>query len=188
MDFEASALRDGFPIEVGLALVRDAEVIANSMLIMPSDEWLTPAFRWDSAAQEIHGIPLQRLMLDGHHPSKVCRELNRILSGKVAVFDTGAAGVDRYWLDVLFSESEEARTFALGDPAGDVLRSMALAAGVSDTGLSAIFSAAPPLSHRAAPDASRYAWCAIAIQIASRHPKRAHSVRFDIKINSIHQS
>jgi hypothetical protein len=60
-DFEASAMFDGFPIEVGWAYVlRDTVSIASEgHLIEPVPEW--DHLQWDEEAELLHGISLATL-------------------------------------------------------------------------------------------------------------------------------
>lgn len=165
MDFEASSFRDGYPVEVGWAWVEGSDVQAESLLISPADEWLTPAFTWDPIAESIHGLPLSRLQSEGKTPAYVCQELNTQMEGKVVVFDTGPDGVDRHWLDLLFSEAGDKRLFKLGGAASDMLKAMAARHGLGEAQLTAIQSSALPMIHHAAQDAAYYACCAVGIQL-----------------------
>lgn len=164
MDFEASALRDGFPVEVGWAWIEGNNIRVESLLISPAEEWLTPGFTWDPVAEGIHGLPLARLQAEGEPPVYICRTLNDQLRDKIIVFDTGSDGVDRYWLDLLFTEGGAARNFKLAGAAGDFLTAAAHRYGVNEANLAAIQEAAPRPCHRAAEDAVHYAWRMLAIQ------------------------
>ncbi|MBS4047170.1 MAG: hypothetical protein KG075_12570 [Alphaproteobacteria bacterium] len=164
MDFEASALRDGYPVEVGWAWVEQSHVRADGMLIAPADEWLTPGFVWDPIAEAIHGLPLSRLRSDGVAPTKVCHALNQRLQDKTVVFDTGPDGLDRHWLDLLFMEGGQARQFKLGGPVGEILEVVASRNGLSEEQLTSLKKMAPASNHHAAQDAAYYAWCMAAMQ------------------------
>lgn len=65
VDFEASALRDGYPIEVGWAWAENAHVEARSMLIARADEWQSPGYQWDPMAEAIHGLTLEQVDRQG---------------------------------------------------------------------------------------------------------------------------
>lgn len=182
MDFEASAGRDGFPVEVGWAWIENSSVFTEAMLIAPADEWLTPAYTWDPIAESIHGLSLSGLISNGLSTGHVCRTLNRQLQDRVVVFDTGPDGVDRHWMDILFSESAEARSFKLGGPAGEVLKAVANELRVSEARQTLIRAAAPPMTHRAAADAVHYAWRAAAIQLSSKLPGDAPLDQFGISV------
>lgn len=171
MDFEASSLRDGFPVEVGWAWVEGGDVQAESLLISPADEWLTLGFVWDPIAEGIHGLPLASLQAEGTTPPEVCGALNDRLKDKIVVFDTGPDGVDRHWLDLLYFEGGQHRHFKLGGSAGEVILALAAGHGLSDADLTQIRKFAPAATHHAARDAAHYAWCAAAIQLmANRMP------------------
>jgi len=161
MDFEASALRHGYPVEVGWASVEGTGIQAQSLLIKPSDEWLTPEFTWDPVAESLHGLSLAHIHGAGRAPASVCHELNRQLHDKIILFDTGPDGADRRWMDLLFAEGGQVRAFKLGGPAGEVLQALAAEYGIDDALQSRIKAAAPPINHRAAQDAAHYAWRAV---------------------------
>lgn len=163
MDFEASALRGGYPIEVGWAYVDGSNVHAGALLIAPADEWQTPAFTWDPVAEAIHGLSLARLQAEGLTPASACHGLNQRLRDRIVIFDTGADGADRHWMDLLFAEGGQVRAFKLGGPAGELLQALAGEHCIDDALQSAIRAAAPPINHRAAQDAAHYAWRAAAI-------------------------
>jgi hypothetical protein len=168
MDFEASALRDGYPVEVGWAWVEGSDVQAESLLISPADEWLTPGFVWDPIAEGLHGLPLARLRAEGVDPSEVCAVLNERLQDKIVIFDTGPDGVDRHWLDLLYFEGGQHRHFRLGGLASEVLLALAAEHGLADADLMQIKKMAPVAIHHAAADAVHYAWCAAAIQLMTK--------------------
>lgn len=167
MDFEASSLRDGYPVEVGWAWVEGTNIQTESMLISPADEWLTPGFTWDPIAEGLHGLSLARLQADGLSPFEVCGVLNERLADKIVVFDTGPTGVDRQWLDLLYFEGGQHPHFKLGGAAIEVLLALAASHGLTDADLVQIKKSAPESTHRAAQDAAHYAWCAAAIQLVA---------------------
>lgn len=168
MDFEASALRDGYPVEAGWAWVEGSDVQAESLLISPADEWLTPGFVWDPIAEGLHGLPLVRLRAEGVAPSEVCDILNERLQDKIVIFDTGPDGVDRHWLDLLYFEGGRHRHFKLGGPASEFLLALAVEHGLTDADLMQIRKRAPEAIHHAAADAAHYAWCGAAIQLIAK--------------------
>lgn len=165
MDFEASALRDGYPVEVGWAWVENTDVQAESVLISPADEWLTPGFVWDPVAENIHGLSLARLKTEGRLAVEVCGLLNEQLKDKLIVFDTGPNGFDRHWLDILYFEGGQHPHFKLASSASEVLLALAAGNGLEAADLVQIKKQAPELSHQAAQDAAHYAWCAAAVQL-----------------------
>jgi len=168
MDFEASALRDGYPVEVGWAWVEGGDVQAESLLIAPADEWLTPEFTWDPIAEGLHGLPLTRLQAEGASPLEVCSVLNERLADKIVVFDTGPDGVDGHWLGLLYFQSGLRRHFKLGGSTNEVLLALAAGCGLTDADLVQIVKRAPGATHHAATDAAHYAWCAAAIRLIQK--------------------
>lgn len=105
VDFEASALRDGYPIEVGWAWAENAHVEARSMLIARADESQSPGYQWDPMAEAIHGLTLEQVDRQGQLVDRICRALNDSLSDAELCFDTGPVGMDRRWLMQLYAES-----------------------------------------------------------------------------------
>jgi hypothetical protein len=158
MDFEASSLRDGYPVEVGWACIGDGDVLTSSLLIAPADEWLTPAYSWDPMAEALHGLQLDRLQAEGKSPKQVGRILNDQLHDRIVAFDTGPAGVDRYWLALLFAEAGLTPAFKVSGTASDILATAAREYNVDKANLATIQEAAPRPTHRAASDAAHYAW------------------------------
>lgn len=152
------------------------------MLIAPADEWQTPAFSWDPTAQNIHGLSLQTLQINGLPASQVCQTLNRHLQDRVVIFDTGPDGVDRHWMDILFSEASDTRLFRLGGPAGDLLKAIADDHRVPPAVQASIKAIAPPITHRAADDAAHYAWRAAAIVLASELSGPVSPASFKIEL------
>lgn len=168
MDFEASAGRDGYPVEVGWSWVEGNIVYFDSLLIVPADEWLTPAFSWDPVAQSIHGLSMHTLQAKGQAVSLVCQTLNHNFQNRIVTFDTGPDGVDRYWMDLLFAEGMAKRAFKLAGPAGELLRAMGDYHRLPVEIQIRIKASAPTMTHRAADDAAHYAWRAAAIEIAAK--------------------
>lgn len=165
MDFEASALRQGFPIEVGWAWAENSHVEARSLLIAPSDKWLSPRFRWDPVAESIHGIDLAKLCSAGQSVDAVCRTLNEALVDTEICFDTGIAGIDRCWLEQLYAESGLVGNLRFIATAADTLTiTIAYRFGIGDVAWSLMEKLAPPLPHAAAEDAAHWAWWQIAIE------------------------
>lgn len=106
LDIEASALDDGFPIEVGVALINDDETLepgpAESWLIKPSSDWEDGA--WDPLAEDLHGISREILERDGLSPWTVAERLSAALAD-VSVVYSDAPSRDGGWLSVLFEQS-----------------------------------------------------------------------------------
>lgn len=97
IDLEASGLgRGSYPIEVGVAL---ADGSTNCTLVCPAQGW----DHWDAAAESLHGISQDTLLLNGRSPLKVAMLLNEWLGESVVYSD--AWGNDATWLARLFDEA-----------------------------------------------------------------------------------
>ena len=93
LDFEASSLgSNGYPIEVGWAAEDGRE---EAHLIRPAPGWTD----WSARAEQVHGIPLDRLTREGAPHDVVARRLLEALEGQ-AVF-ASAPSWDGQWLSRL---------------------------------------------------------------------------------------
>ncbi len=98
LDFEASALQFGYPIEVGVAFP-DAGT-CWSWLIAPTEDWRRH-WRWDPASAAIHGISLDDCVAHGLPPADVCARLDEILAGHSVLSDS--VSMDGLWAGALYS-------------------------------------------------------------------------------------
>lgn len=114
IDFEASALRGGYPIEVGVAkfhrfqglhVPRDIE--SNARLIRP-DKWADG--HWDPKAEAIHGISKDEALHNGHCAREVAYWLNKELEGCYVYADSD---FDKGWNDQLFAAAGIAPSFKI---------------------------------------------------------------------------
>jgi hypothetical protein len=93
LDFEASSLGDeGYPIEIGWA---GEDGSCGSHLIRPAPDWTD----WDPAAQAVHGLSRERLLVEGEPHDQVARLTLAALEGH-EVFVT-APSWDGKWMSVL---------------------------------------------------------------------------------------
>ncbi|HWX51305.1 MAG TPA: transcriptional regulator [Roseomonas sp.] len=75
VDFEASSLgKHGFPVEVGWAAEDGTE---EGYLIRPAPDWQ----EWSAEAEQVHGIPLERLMREGSPHEVVAQRMVEALTG-----------------------------------------------------------------------------------------------------------
>lgn len=100
IDVEASSLHNGYPIEIGWAIVRDLEVTTESCLIRPTEKWLSQDWRWSSDAQAVHKIVLHDLINLGKPVWEVKARMTSLFAGKVLFSD--AAGFDFNWITELY--------------------------------------------------------------------------------------
>lgn len=99
LDFEASGL-NGYPIEVGLAIVQSDRSIVTVGRLIRHDEWLDQVDMWDHTAEALHRIRRADLLEHGRPPTEVCAWLDELLGDQVACIDSP---YDRMWLSDLFS-------------------------------------------------------------------------------------
>ena len=105
IDFEASSLNliESYPIEVGVCLPDGS---LHSWLIRPYVLWND----WSESAEQIHGIPRERLENEGLPAGEVARQLNALLPAQIFC---DAWTFDSFWLHRLFRAAKETPTFAL---------------------------------------------------------------------------
>lgn len=102
IDFEASSLFNGYPIEVGIAtLDLDTGAIdAEARLIRPSEAWRR--MTWDLQAEKIHGISLETLTETGADAAEAAQwTAERLSAGR---FYSDAPDFDGLWLALLLEE------------------------------------------------------------------------------------
>lgn len=105
IDFEASGFGvDSYPIEVGVVLSNGHKYCA---LIRPDNDWLY----WDQRAEQVHGLSLEMLRLNGKSITTVAEELNALLENKTVYSDGWV--VDKPWLSRLFYQARMAPSFFL---------------------------------------------------------------------------
>lgn len=117
LDIEASALDNGYPIEIGWAVLdlaasspRDA-IAADAFLIRPP-HWWRQTMTWSPEAEQVHRIQLEELLTSGLPVDTAVTRLNDVLSerdmddplGGVLWTDSGATW-DREWLSCLYAAS-----------------------------------------------------------------------------------
>jgi hypothetical protein len=98
IDFEASSLDNGYPIEVGVAEVATGAVL--SWLIRPAVTWLAERV-WSPASEGVHGINRSLLEAEGEPPEAVWAALAPMLVGKLLISDNPS--FDGRWLKMVAS-------------------------------------------------------------------------------------
>ena len=100
IDFEASGLHlNSYPVEVGWAIPNGPSEVH---LIRPIEVWLTTPY--DTRAEQIHGINLERLLIVGEPPKAVVRKLCQVAKGRRLYADN--VGHDERWLAALLSAAD----------------------------------------------------------------------------------
>ena len=152
IDFEASSLaRDSWPIEIGLAWLdltsSDPKIETWSSLIRPEPDWCESL--WDPAAEEIHGISLNRLKAEGRPAWDVAIDALALVEGKTLVSD--APTFDTRWFWKLLDASPQAPAFVIRD-FDEIAAALLGKEGLADawTRLEAL-----EVPHRAGEDAAR---------------------------------
>ena len=102
IDFEASALENGYPIEVALADPVTGHV--NSWLIRPAERWLKDLV-WSPASEAVHGISRALLEAEGQPAGLVYRNLLHVSAERRLISDSPS--YDRRWLKTLAGGDEE---------------------------------------------------------------------------------
>ena len=100
VDIEASALENGFPIEIGIA--DPGQGVVHAWLIRPYAGWVWDA--WDPASQRVHG--LSKADLDcGDDVLTVAQGVLRAVGGRKLASDNPE--FDGFWLSKLFEAALE---------------------------------------------------------------------------------
>lgn len=116
IDFEASSLNPGYPIQVAVIL-EDGQIY--SAFINPPDEWIESG-DWDPRSEDIHKIPMRILREHGKDVVTVANELNAFIGG-VEVFCDGGL-YDLRWCNRLFVTAKVTKQFMLGDIMRDLIK------------------------------------------------------------------
>lgn len=120
-DVEASGLQYlSYPIEIGWAWIEGEHVAARSILVKPTQEWLSWKTGWNEEAEQLHGISLDQLLATGLEPSEACERLNREFKEAEIAFDTGPAAHDARWLSILYKASSMEPSFPLAKLSSDL--------------------------------------------------------------------
>lgn len=96
IDVEASALLNGYPIEIGIC---DDALNTHSWLVQPDESW--EKLNWDDQAQQVHGLSQAKLVAEGLPAGQVVREFSMRVSPGHAVFSDNPSH-DWEWLQRLF--------------------------------------------------------------------------------------
>lgn len=119
VDLEASSLIEGYPIEVGWAIVRDFKVTTESHLIRPTPNWYFDDFRWSTDSEAVHGIARGNLLDHGELPANVAARMTELFSNKILYSD--APSYDFAWIVELYHaafKDHSAVPFKLADVSG----------------------------------------------------------------------
>jgi hypothetical protein len=103
IDFEASSLENGYPIEVGIADAITGRV--RAWLIRPPVVWAAERV-WSPASAAVHGISRAMLDTEGAAPGVVWRALARAIKGRRLVSDNPP--FDGRWLNMLAGMAQPA--------------------------------------------------------------------------------
>ncbi|MFN7190163.1 MAG: hypothetical protein ACK5U4_01835, partial [Rhodospirillales bacterium] len=98
IDFEASALDNGFPVSVGIA-ASDGRMFYST--IRPHQDWDT-RFRWSYRSQLVHGFTPEHLEEHGRSVHLVVASVKPMFPGATFMADSE---LDKQWLDELLRAS-----------------------------------------------------------------------------------
>jgi hypothetical protein len=99
VDFEASALENGYPVSVGVASTDGRMFYA---IIKPNADWLT-GYRWSYKAQHIHGFELEHLQQHGRDAGAVVANIRELFGD--AEFACDSPTHDNAWFEILIRAS-----------------------------------------------------------------------------------
>lgn len=157
IDFEASALHDGFPIEVGWAYFDGKSVRSEGHLIRPGPDWDLQG-NWDETAEALHRISREHLLANGEPVFMVANRMNEMLAGKEVFADSP---FDGQWMDQLFEAAGADPSFTMRTMLAPALvDQLSLAMGLYDSEIQKITKTVHqlyPHTHRAADDARQWA-------------------------------
>ncbi len=134
LDIEASALFGGYPISVAIVRENGAMLYA---LVRPEIEWIDHG-RWDSNAEQLHGISLERLKAEGRPAREIVEEINESFGGWL---HSDAPAHDLRWLQELRDAAGIHLTAnVVGRELKTILRELAKAAEMPRARFDEIFS------------------------------------------------
>ena len=161
LDVEASGLPPNtFPIEIGITFVETGKT--RTWLIRPAEEWRS--WRWDPAAEAVHGISRAKVEKSGLPAVQVYHELIEAIAGHEVLTDSPT---DEVWLTVLVRAAGQE---ALGFTVWSVWNIVELLAGGDDAAIARALDDAErahPVGHRAGPDSAR--WVHIILALSDPH-------------------
>jgi hypothetical protein len=119
LDVEASALENGYPIEIAIADVENATL--RAWLIRPAAAWRDR--EWSPASQKIHGLTRETVET-GDAVELVARDIATFVGGRTLMSDNFA--FDGHWIAQLFETAGAAKSCPrmraknLGEIAGEL--------------------------------------------------------------------
>lgn len=116
IDFEASSLSPGYPIQVAVIL-ENGDVYSS--YINPPDKWIE-SNDWDPNSENVHKIPMSILREHGKDVTTVATELNAFIDGREVFCDGGL--YDLQWCNRLFVTAGVTKSFMLGDIMRDLIK------------------------------------------------------------------
>lgn len=167
IDFEASALRSGYPIEV--AWCAEDLAAGGSWLIKPEAYWREDLV-WDEVAEDVHGLTLADLERHGMAARDVAAALHARLRDATAVL-SDAPSYDGRWMRQLYETAGLETRGSLADADG-VIAALGYRHGwradLLEQARQRVADAAGLRFHRALDDA---VWLAIAVVLARGMPE-----------------
>lgn len=159
LDFEASALENGFPIEVAIADVAAREI--RAWLIRPAAAWVN--LDWVSASAQVHGLMRQKL--DAGTPTDiVAAEMLAFAAAREVASDNPT--FDGRWLRQLFEAADLPLPVVAAESVGQTVSLIAHEHGRTPADIDALNRARKAMAaHTAALDAASWAAAAEAAAV-----------------------
>jgi hypothetical protein len=164
IDFEASALVNGYPISVGVA---GADGRMFHAIIKPVPEW--SSLKWFEDGVRIHGYTQAHLKTYGRPAAEIATEMNRLLGNETVYSD--APSFDARWCQALFKAAGLEPAFRFSPEDVDVgLSFLATDVGIGNTSIEAVNRLRRSMAtHNALRDAA--SWIAAGEAIAAWTPE-----------------
>jgi hypothetical protein len=173
IDIEASALRNGYPIELGWAFADRSrrQVVSEAVLLDPSGTVWLASHAWDPTAERLHGITRENLAAGGISPRMVVDRFESALAGARELY-SDSVDMDGPWLKMIYAGASAACTITL-KPAQSLIVRTADLVRMGDLDFTAAEAEARKRAgprHRAAPDSAYWAHLWLLVNEAYKAP------------------
>lgn len=108
IDFEASGLKDSYPIEVGMV----GNGYSYNSYIKPTEHWLENLV-WNPESEKIHNIKQEKIIAEGRNVTEVAMKIASMAEHQSLVSDNGS--FDDAWCNTLFEAAGIKKDFMIYD-------------------------------------------------------------------------